>query len=219
MSASGDGRKVNNMKIVQSGEVSMSSAETATNGGAIGAAITAATMAVKSFATVVGDLLAELASAAVIVVNPNTRKVTAATGGQAAALIGVMDGNAMNSAQIVPDGNQTGRSLTWEASQSLSDLPSQMVDAVNAAIQPAKPRRSVESLVSAILTAEFGAVAPVIVIDQREGKVFVCEPGNDPSAWDTALASAKAGDQVSVEISDNSPESDAPKLVFEGGAV
>jgi hypothetical protein len=101
----------------------------------------------------------------------------------------------------------------------MNEVGALVEDAVNLAILPVRPKRSVESLVSTILGADLPTLAPVIVIDQITGNVLLIKDADGNNIQTALDAVANAGDRVQLHITDDSDSPDAPKLIFEGGAV
>jgi hypothetical protein len=170
---------------------------------------------------VVRDLLDRFEGEAVIVVDPNTRKVYAATGATGTNLQDVVTGVVnVNMTNINPDAGQEGRSLMWTpVALELVTLTQAAQDAITAATAAAKPKRSVESLVAASLNGDFPeGEAPLIVIDQVNGKVQVLE-GESVACAAALDAIVPAEDQVVIEFDEPAETVEGEPLVFEGGAV
>ena len=192
-----------------------------------------------TFGGLVGKLLEQYDDRAVIVIDPQTRRVigttdaTKATALKAAALTGAA---ATDRTVITPDAGQTGRSLAWTAAYGANHADSFVENyAVGQLVTAVKPKRSVASLVSALL-AKIGVEGTgedagsfcmphgaLVVVDQVNGQITLVAPTTDGAAEDAsaALAAVAPGvtDMAAVELSANSSEPEANPPVFEGGAT
>lgn len=212
------------MKIDQNGVPSVVAAESTETGQAIGAAVLETTTPTKSFGGIAADLLAQFGDAAVVVIDPNSRSVYAASGANGTALKGAAlsakpDEN--DHTTLTPDAGQSGKSLRYTQAAG-ADLSDGAKAAIAAAVEAAKPQRTIQSLVSTILgTGDLGdaAVKPVIIIDQIAGTVTIMEP-ETAAGVETALdAVANAGDRVKLAVSANPAGNEDEPLVFEGGST
>lgn len=124
-----------------------------------------------------------------------------------------------------PVAGQTGRSLEWEMKSMDSGFPGLVEALVDSLLASAKPKRSVESLVSAILAAipdeTADADVPIVVINQETGTVKLCVP-TDRSSVIGGLESAvgSATDAAILTLTEPAPEDEGPDpLIFEGGST
>lgn len=211
-------------KIDQNGVPSVVAAETTESGQTIGAAVLETTTPVKTFGGLASDLLEQFDNEAAVIIDPNTRSIFGASGaagaGMVAAALGVAD---VEIGEITPDAGQTGKSLAYTKT-NIVDLNEANQAAIGVAIDAAKPKRTLQSLVSAILGADAldgEEVLPVIVVDQANGKVQIIEPTTEaPDAVTTALdALADAGDRVKLKLTGGFTDTPSTKLVFEGGST
>lgn len=187
-----------------------------------------------SFSGIVGKMLAEYEGEAVIVIDPHTRKVVATTdSAKATALKAAVAAGSGRQITIVPDSGQSGKALAWTATSGAS-VGSDDAAAATALTAAAKPRRSVESLVSGLIgwidkptdpddsgTAAFVNGA-IIVVDQITGNVVVQVPAENARAGLSAALAAVAPsttDMAAVELSADDGPSDTNPAIFEGGAT
>lgn len=212
------------MKIDQNGTPSVVAAESTESGQTIGAAVLETTTPVKTFGGLASDLLDQFANEAAVIIDPNTRSVYGASGAAGAAMIAAALAVAdVEIGEITPDAGQTGKSLAYTKT-NIVDLNEAIQAAIGVAVDAAKPKRTLQSLVSAIFGADDldgEEILPVIVVDQANGKVQIIEP--TPAASDavtTALdALDDAGDRVKLSLTGGFSETGSAKLVFEGGAT
>lgn len=214
------------MKIDKTGVPTIVTARSTTAGTNLLAPIVTPTPPETSFDSVVTEILSAQDAAAYIVVDPNNRRVTAATGSQATTLKTTVDALATNfapnqSVTLTPESGATGSALPFNAavgSQLTNDaLIKPLVDSITVAV---KPKRSISSILSAALSLETDAngLLPIIVIDQVSGNVKLIAAAHTAIA--TAMAQVTpAGDQVQVQLSTTTAPATAGKLVFEGGAA
>lgn len=206
-------------KLDLNGIPSIVVAESTSTGQALGAPLVTPTPLSNSIGGIVRDMLAQFADDAFIVIDPVSRKVTGASGAAGIALraatVATVEGP---NATIQPDAGQEGRSLTFSAEDA--DLLSQeQQDAIAAAIAAAKPKRTVESLVTALAGADYTVgERPTIFVDQIDGFVFVknAAEGAVQAAVD---ALANAGDRVQIVLAEPAEDPGVALAVFEGGAV
>lgn len=212
------------IKIDLTGIPSIVAAESTAPGTALATPIITPEPLTNSLSGLVRDILDAVSSAAVVIINPKTRKVTAASGAEGTALLT----NVMNTAtgdpdcSITPNAGQTGRSLQWTADDmALVSMTVQQQAAINGAVAPQIQRRAVESLVAALLSAPYDSVdaAPVIAVDQINGLVRVIS--SNAAAIQAGIDGlANAGDRVQLALTEaDTTEVGGPVLVFEGGAV
>lgn len=178
-----------------------------------------------TFGNLVGTVLAEMDDEAAIVIDPANRQIYAFKAADV-DVIGTT-GTIAHTAdtKITPEAGQEGRSLTWETADTGTGVPNK-ADLI-APTEAAKPRRTVESLISAVLSA-YGQIdpaptgndVPLIAIDQEDGVVALIKATNRATSV-TALDSAvtAAVDALKLTLSEPSVEGAPAPLVFEGGAV
>jgi hypothetical protein len=173
----------------------------------------------ESLSSLVRAALDKFTDEAVIIIDPLSRKVTAATGSQGALLKAAFAGGTGDAAVLSPETGQTGRSLTWEAT-GIGNLSAPYDEAANAAFDAAKPRRTVEGLVAALLTGiDYTTNAlPVIMIDQAEAEVTMKVEESAGAVQTLVNAVSVAGDQIQMALTE--PETvTTSNLIFEGGAT
>ena len=208
-------------KLDQNGLPVLVTAESTESGQTIGATIIATTTPQKTFGALASELLDQFSAEAVIVIDPNTRKVTAASAAAGIALAAAVAGVAnTQTGDLTPDAGQTGKSLTYTS--DIADLTDEVQAAVSAAVDSAKPKRTIQSLVSALLGAdEVGelAVKPVLVVNQNTGEVRVYDSSGAANIGKAIDALANAGDRVQIELTEVTAEGEPEPLVFEGGAT
>ena len=207
------------IKIDQNGVPSIVALESTTPGQAIGANIISPTVASTTYGSLAGSLLAEFDSAAVIIIDPNSRSVYGISGAAAQAMANAATAVTDAQVDITPAAGQTGKSLEWDCDDGLDAMTQPVQDAINGAVAAAKPKRTVQSLVSSLLSPTFATdVAPIVIIDQANGKVTVAEP-TSTSAVETAIdALTNAGDRVKIKLSEPPTMTSNPSI-FEGGAT
>ena len=206
------------MKIDQNGIPSVSATESTTTGQALGKTVTEGETPSATFGSLVNDMLAEFAGAAVIVIDPNTRSIYGASGAAGEGLASVVGSDPGISSDISPSSGQTGKSLEWEQTTNPS-MPAEVKAAINAAVEAAKPKRSVSSLVTALLSGAFVDKAPCIMVDQANGYVRVTNPTTAGSLTTSLDALANAGDRVKITLAEPAAPGEPEKYVFEGGEV
>ena len=200
--------------IEQNGIPSIVTAATTADGTTVGEAVVVPAIPAATFGSLVNDLLDQLDAKAVIIVDPNERRVWARSDTPSALVDGADD--VAHSVLLAPDPLQTGKSLTYTAGDT-TGFDAKTVAAIAAAIGSQKPKRSVQSLVSTLLSQDLPTPAPVIIIDQVAETVTVCEPTSASSVNTGLEAVVKTdSDQVCIELS-ASGKSTADPLIFEGG--
>ena len=208
-------------KLDQNGIPALVTAESTESGQTIGATIIATTTPQKTFGALASELLDQFSAEAVIVIDPNTRKVTAASAAAGIALASAVE-NVINTQKgtLTPDANQTGKSLTYSA--ELDSMESGTELAVEAAVDSAKPKRTIQSLVSSLLGSEALEDAdpkPVIVVNQNTGVVKLYDSSGAANIGAAIDNLANAGDRVQIELTEATVEGEPEPLVFEGGAT
>jgi hypothetical protein len=204
--------------IDQNGIPEVVAAETAAGGTAIAEAVVVPATPSATFGSLVTDLLAQFEDESVIIIDANSRSVWAASGAEGIALGECAIAVAADMATLTPDSGQTGKSLTYTATGK-SNLTSEEQAALALAIETAKPKRTIQSLVSNLLSFDPGEnPLPVIMVDQNDGVVYVMddEDGDDIK---TALdGRANEGDRLKITLSEPTTEVVSP-LIFEGGST
>lgn len=156
----------------------------------------------QSAGSLLSEALRQYEAAAVVIVDPKTRRVYATTT-QAAGLMSAVSAAVPTASRLTPDAGQTGRSMTFTRSNH-AGTPSQYNSALDTIVGATKPTYSVESL----LARMFGVVPdgaenpPIFVIDQANARVVVYE-GNTTqiTAASAALAAVSlTGDSVRIGI-------------------
>jgi hypothetical protein len=176
-----------------------------------------------SFGNMVERLLAELTEAGQVYVDVTNRKIYAAEGsGIGGVITDLADGDHQH--LIAPDSSQSGRSLTWTKGTPGASTDNELVDYIDSTITAAKPRRSVGSLVNAILASvpdENLIYGPKgILVDQVNGNLLVIgRSGSAPGTNDLVEAVEGADKGVTVEFSEPADTGSSNPLKFEGGAV
>ena len=175
-----------------------------------------------SIASLVEGVLGQLESAAVIAIDLKTRKIyftDDATKGAALRAAG-LNASELNTMLYNPTTGQTGKTLVWEGTASGDIAAMDVGDVMSDLHTPQPPRRSVASMVSAIISATGsqvgGQVPDVIVVDQIN-KHVVCNLGDKSAAL--AALSLNAGNSGVLSLSEPVGGGAAAPLPFEGGAV
>lgn len=208
-------------KIDLTGIPELVAAESTATGQALASDIVTPQPLSATLPSLVRSLLDRFADDAVVIIDPNSRKVTGASGGDGGNLgdsIAEIAGVAYTS--LVPDVGQSGRSLMFSKDAD-GIVRADIVAAINQQVDAVKPKKTVESLVASILSAEFnpGEPLPVIVVDQVNGKVGIYLA---PNAGDTQAgvdSVPNAGDRVQIALSEPAIPADQQPSVFEGGAI
>ena len=173
-----------------------------------------------SMSSLVRAVLDKLTDAACIVVDPVTRKVFASDA-TANICTPALLGCSTKAKVFAPHTGQTGRPLTWEAGVAGDGFPSAVDAAVDPIVDAAAPKRTLESLVNALIQNAPDGLSPlpVYVVSQTAKTVSIIESGTPsaiPAGLD-AIVSGATGDAVKITLSETSEESSP--LPFEGGAV
>ena len=172
--------------------------------------------------SLIEGILGQLEAAAVIAIDLKTRKIyftDDATKGAALRAAGV-NADEANTMLYNPTTGQTGKTLVWEGTATGDIAAMDVGDVMSDLYTPQPPRRSVASMVSAIISATGsqvgGQVPDVIVIDQIN-KHVVCNLGDKSAAL--AALSLNAGNSGVLTLSEPADGGAAAPLPFEGGAV
>lgn len=175
-----------------------------------------------SISALVDNILPQLENAAMIVIDTAGRKIhfTDDTAKGELLLAAAIDfaNDAGNLFQ--PDSGQTGRSLTWNCLGTEGGNPDNAAS-FEAIVAPVKPRKSVASLVSAILSAKKADgsaedVPATIVIDQDGVRVMTNEVAKTSAL--NAL-NLNAGVSGVLTLSEPASAGTAAPLPFEGGEI
>lgn len=187
-----------------------------------------------SFSGILGKMLAEYEGEAVIVIDPQTRRVVGTTDAtKATAIKAAVNAGTGKQYVLTPDANQTGKALAWTGAEGVNfeTATDEWVKGALDGIWPAvKPRRSVESMVSAILglvgkdLTGGGDIAfengTFIVIDQVNKSVTVQAPADSaPLSAALAAVAPSTTDMAAVELSADAAGEESNPPVFEGGAT
>lgn len=174
-----------------------------------------------TLASLVRSLLDKFADDAVVVIDPNTRKVTGASGGDGGNLFdSVAEIAGAEMTTLVPEVGQSGRSLAF--SRDADNITRADINAaLDLQVDAVKPKKTVESLVASVLSQDFtpGAPLPVVVVDQLNGRVAVFNIPNANDAQTGVDGVPNAGDRVQIALSEPSVPADQQPSVFEGGAI
>lgn len=187
--------------------------------------VTQVTTPARSVGEVVTSLLEGSANELIAVITPDARKVFAFSEDEIDTATVTDELDVDKQVVLRPVTGQTGRSLVWEqasADVGFNATTKAMLDALYA---PVTPKRSVESLVAAILaaideeTAE--ADVPTFLIDQGTGLVIVGKPSDRATLMsDASSAVGGATNGVELTLAEPPPEDEGPDpLIFEGGST
>ena len=187
----------------QNGLVTIEAAKgTATGREAAGAFLTP-TPTQWSFSSLVDNILAQLTAASVVVIDTVNRKVFFTDDPtKATALKGAADADDVENMVILnPDSGQTGRSLTWTATDG-GNFPEERT-ALENAVGAAKPRKTVASLVSSVLSARSDETdlpldPPKLIIVDQIGQSVQCNYTDTTAA--VAALSLNAGELGRVDL-------------------
>lgn len=219
--------------IDSTGVPSKVDALTGDSGEPIAAALTTPQPLTASFGGLAGKLLSGYTDPAVIVIDPTARRVIGTSDPTKASELTTIDGPRV---AIVPDNNQTGRSLAFhvgtsqegtDASTNNVELYAALMTALNALVNPVKPKFTLESLIQALvraMTADNGLpYGAKIVVDQTTGKVWLIPSNSTTEANEQSgqIAAVEPGnsDMAAFTISGGTTDSGAPKRIFEGGST
>lgn len=223
--------------VDQTGVPSKISELTGDSGDAITGAITTPAALSASFGSLTGRLLAGYTDPARIVVDLNVRRISGTSDPtKGTALYNAAHANNDGAGIVlVPDANQSGRSLSFhvgseaEGSTPVGDAPNgaTVKAALEALVNPVKPKFTIDSLIQALVRlnlASNGMPYPVaIIVDQVTGKVKVQLPldQDDADAVSAAIGNIEPSttDLVTLNLSGGTTDTGAPKQIFEGGAT
>lgn len=211
--------------VDQTGLVTIEPAKGTAEGRAAIEAVIVPTPAQFSFGALTRASLDALDSAAVVAVDVTNRKVyfTDDDTKGSAILTAAKESNNAAAVLLVPDSGQSGRSLTWTAvNGELGQVGNSFLTAVQGLVSAAKPRISVESLVTKLVGVQDengGALTPsLVVVDQRTGAVWAIQQDNGGLAAIAALT-LNAGNSGQLTLSEPSADPATSPLVFEGGEI
>ena len=192
--------------------------------------ITGVSRPTASMSAVVQSLLNVAEGEQRIAIDVNTRKVYAVNAGADFITPGSFAGSGTKIQSLVPLSGQSGRALQWQQADRTSGFPS-WGDDVEDTVEPARPYRTVGTLLSSIIAKIPPPAHPgetVVLIDQAEGKVQIIQNptgyGGIASALNDLEAAVDTDESLTeaavVEIEEPATDSggSAP-LKFEGGTV
>jgi hypothetical protein len=110
------------------------------------------------------------------VIDPITRKVYSDTTGNFLGDTAAL--TTRKEQALTPLGGQEGRSLEWQENSRDSGFDSAMGDAIKALVDPQRPKRSVTSLLSQVLSAIPDNQSPFIIVDQDVGAIRIVTGAN-----------------------------------------
>ena len=173
-----------------------------------------------SVASLVEGILAQLDTAAMIVVDSVNRKVYFTDDATASAALksAATSAGLTKAVKFTPTAGQTGKTLLWETAAQNSPDNEEWYPAI---VQPVAPRKSAASLVSSLLNAtkDTGALItpPLMVIDQAAKEIWAVEDDELPAA--VSGVPLTAGNAGVLTLSEPADGGSVPALPFEGGAV
>lgn len=166
-----------------------------------------------TFASLLRGFL-DFATAAIgAVIDPVTRKFYAQVTASP-----VLVGEATKQVAFTPDEGQTGRSLTWNASdEGVPDTA--LVAALGEVVGAVQPRMTVESLLARAIAAIPEALQDkcLIEVDQTTMKVTVHQYDNAAGRVAGADSISLAGTNIVVTLAEPADAGNPAALVFEGG--
>lgn len=175
-----------------------------------------------SFAALVDGLLSQLTNASGIVIDTVNRTVRFTDDSAKVTLLknAVQNNGTGKIAKYTPDAGQTGRSLTWSV-EAVDGTLDAGIDSHEALVNAAKPKKSVSSLVTGILTlkdADGNSVTPpkLIMIDQVAVDVTAVEDNNTAAV---AAVNITTGNSGLIELSEPTVDGEPTPLAFEGGLI
>lgn len=207
------------MSVIKSGKPTINAAGSAP----LGAAIAETTPNDISVTNVVGNVLSQFDDGALIIIDASTGIIRAASD---VIVRGGMIGSFTDpeTLYLVPDADQTGRSLHFSAAAGNTLAGISLADLTTAV----KPKFTVESLVSRLLAKiqEREAAAPAlankffVVVDQVNKKVGIVMAGDEGATRsDLADYPLNAGEAVKITLTPAAEDVVSDPLPFEGGAV
>lgn len=177
-----------------------------------------------SVSGVIRSTMSLLSAAVHMLIDPILRKIIVTD--DAGANI---DAAALWSSSFNPLDGQTGRTLEWEAQAAVGAFPNDLSAALAGVLAPVTPKRSVESMVSALLDAVPEAYKDrvQIAVNQADSNIIVNYYATAGArAVDTGLKAGalEAGtNSAVVELSGAAIQTEAPSgdtsLPFEGGLI
>jgi len=188
--------------------------------------ITGASTPQVSIPALVTALLNVVPTAQRIVIDTKQRKIVSADAdvteaGNAALFAGVTK----KIQTIAPEDGQEGRAVTWEEVSRDGGMTAELPDAVKAEVDPARPVRSLATMLGTVLASVPDGLEPVIIIDQEAGTVQIIDVTAGRATFETnltALADAIPADSAhgAVVTLSEPAEDDGGEtpLKFEGGA-
>ena len=206
----------------------MGATPTETTAAAVAASIVTPTPPASSFGQIVSDILAGIPEEAVVLVCPTARRVIAGSGAVASELSAAITGiysPAGKNVVLEPDADQSGVTLTWNKADGANATTE--IKAIAATVTTAaKPKRSVSSVVSAILAASYAGDLPCLLIDQVNGNVTILgntvgQSNNEEDLLDEVEGIVDYAKAIDIHLTgtDNEVNQPTTKLIFEGGDV
>lgn len=219
--------------VDQNGEIAFDPENTATNATATAIAETIAkpSAITDTYAGVVRKMLDNFTSAAGIIVDTVSRRIWGATGAQGNTLVDdseIFADSQFDRVDFMPDSGQTGRALTWSRTNGSGALAlsAPQLAAFDELVTATKTKRTVESLVSAIIASLDPALFPhggAVMIDQTGGTVSLyshTQAGSADAMLTKLAALPNSGDKVCIYFTEPAAAgSGESPLKFEGGAV
>ena len=202
--------------VDQSGLVTIEPAKGTAGGRSAIAAQIVPTPTQFSYGSLVRACMDAAETAAVVVVDVQNRKVYFTDDGTVGTALDTAARGA-NYLAFLPDAGQTGRSITWTADAPNGTVPDAWMTGV---VEAAKPRLSVESLVSRAIGYINPADQPEppkqVIINQNTGEVVVSYSDRGASVAGVSLSSGNSGQ---LTLSEPTPSATASALIFEGGST
>lgn len=177
-----------------------------------------------SFSELTEGIMAQLDSAAYVVIDTVNRKIhftddaTAAGTLQTRAMFEAEIG--VEAAELSPVVGQTGKTLAWtKVNDPASD--EHLSTAIDDILAPVTPRYSVGSLLRQLLAAQEGGVSrcpKIVIVDQGAKKIIAHNGQSAVDELDGGTAPTTGNTGV-IEVSASDTPTSPVKLPFEGGAV
>lgn len=187
------------------------------------ALLTGASQPEVSISALVAAALAAAEGAQRIVIDVDRRKLVAADYDWTPITDAELFTSGHKKQTIAPVADSEGRSVQWEETARDSGMHATLPDLVETAVDPARPYRTVQSMVSTILSKVPDGRKVCIVVDQNAKNVkvvdYTAEGVEFTDAFDAAYADVVAADNaVALALSEPSVDGGPAALPFEGGA-
>ena len=166
----------------------------------MGNAVIARENQILSAPKVLSDCLGKLPSAALIVFDSNTGRVFATTNATTKAALVALLANPPHKLELVPDGGQSGRFLTWhQGTKTAWTDYDYFTDKFSTAV---KPKFSAYAIAYEIARAIGNAwsESPVVIIDQTGAKLTALIPSNSNTLSASLAAVQGQGDSIGVQL-------------------